>query len=776
MIEKYVWRVAAQFLSAHFFLFFATLAILWIGSANSSNASSLQNRPAVEFLSEQSRFVLDATRMTPGGTPVGFQWTLTARPVGSTASITNGTSPVATLSADGVGPYTVELILTEAGTVRAPVVMHLAQGGLEPVAAIKAEGGAAPVTQGSLVTLSGASSYDPDGGRLQYQWALTSKPAGSAAAFNGQDDAVSSFVPDVTGAYTVSLTVTDPTGTFAVDSLTLTTGAGLTVANAGIDQRAEVGETVFVDAFESLQTEGKPLTSDWKILYVPAGSLATLVDGAFIEPKATGRQSLTLDLAGTYLLGANVSGGGSVDTDTAVISIGSDANVAPLAVAGPGKLVAVGEQVLLDATKSTDIDGDALKYRWSLVSAPQSSLASLANPSLPYASVTPDIPGTYVVQLSVYDGKSVSHTTTTLFTQMMMPLADAGPDKMLTDAGTANVGVNASVPPAAYSWAVTGLGTPNAALAASFSAPASAATQVSFTESFQAANPAASLGQHELIVFENANIRSQVYGRSFIGGNLQGLTSDYGSGLAFNSAPSNVILRVGGQINGQTLTINNGGSVAAKGSVNAGINLNGGGRIVADAGISVAALRQELETFSTSLAAMPVTGVIPIPIGQPAPVAINAIPNARGIAVFSVDGNALFDNAKVQQISVDPGSADALVINVAGKNVKLRYANFDSGSLTASIYSKVIWNFKDAVNVQIDRTLAGTILAPKAQVLINSEVRGGVVSRSINQKAAIVTPGFVAIAPFAPASSRIDAAVVQVKATAGDSIPSIPHW
>jgi RHS repeat-associated protein len=743
----------------------ATLLFLPAG-LSPANASSLDARPSINFLSGQSKFVLDATRMAANAGLVTYLWTLTARPAGSLASLSGADGAIAQLSADGNGPFTVELVLSEGGVARAPIALQLRRDNVEPVSVITAAGGAAPATQGLGVTLSAAGSYDPDGDRLLYQWSLVSKPAGSAAVMNTPAALNSTFTPDVAGAYKAALTVTDKDGITATDTLQIVTGKGLTIAEAGPDQSAPTGSSVFADAFQSIQTQGQALAAQWRIVSAPAASSAALVDGASLDPKAAGRQSLTPAVSGLYVLGVSVSGGGGAGADTIAISAGPGANVAPRANAGAAKAAAVGAAIALDATGSTDFDGDALTYRWSLVTSPGSSAATIADPALPRASFTPDMAGLYVAQLSVSDGRFTSHTTISYSTSAIPPIAAAGPDKALDAARTANVGATAQGAGTAYSWAVTELGTPSAASAASFSAPANTATQVSFADIIQGLNPAAGLLQHELIVFENANIRSQVYGRTFIGGNLQGLTSDYGNGLVFNSAPANVVLKVGGQINGQRLNINNGGSVSVKGSVNARINLNGGGRLVTDPSISIAALRQQLETFSTSLAAMQATGAIAIPTGQPGPVTINAVPNAKKIAVFNVDGNALFDNPKVQQISLNLNGADAIVINVAGNNVKLRQANLVGNCQNASVYSKVIWNFKDAVNVQVDRSVAGTILAPKAQVLVNAQIKGGVVSRSINQQAAIATPGFLAIAPFAPVSAKVDAAVVQVKAVA----------
>ena len=80
-------------------------------------------------------------------------------------------------------------------------------------------------------------------------------------------------------------------------------------------------------------------------------------------------------------------------------------NTAPVADAGADQTdnVVVGDVVLLDGSKSSDADGDALSYQWSLTPAPGSS-ADLSDPASEKPSFEPDIAGTYVAQLIVDDG------------------------------------------------------------------------------------------------------------------------------------------------------------------------------------------------------------------------------------------------------------------------------------------------------------------------------------------------------------------------------------
>jgi K319-like protein len=85
-------------------------------------------------------------------------------------------------------------------------------------------------------------------------------------------------------------------------------------------------------------------------------------------------------------------------------------NRPPQAVAGPDQSISLGSVSLLDGQASFDPDGDVLSYNWALVAAPPGvDLSSVLEVppadalSLSQARLTPNLPGTWLMTLSVSD-------------------------------------------------------------------------------------------------------------------------------------------------------------------------------------------------------------------------------------------------------------------------------------------------------------------------------------------------------------------------------------
>jgi hypothetical protein len=99
--------------------------------------------------------------------------------------------------------------------------------------------------------------------------------------------------------------------------------------------------------------------------------------------------------------GGGDSGGGGSEEGAGNSSVG---NSSPIANAGSDQIISTGSLITLDGSGSSDADGDTLSYRWSFTSKPDGSNAALSDTSTVYPTFTPDVSGTYVVQLIVNDG------------------------------------------------------------------------------------------------------------------------------------------------------------------------------------------------------------------------------------------------------------------------------------------------------------------------------------------------------------------------------------
>ena len=97
------------------------------------------------------------------------------------------------------------------------------------------------------MTLDGSGSTNPSGiGTLTYSWVFSSRPPGTRAVLQNSTGVNPTFVADVVGNYVLRLTVSNGVGTDTA-SVTVSTTSSLPVANAGPNQTAKVGATVFLD-------------------------------------------------------------------------------------------------------------------------------------------------------------------------------------------------------------------------------------------------------------------------------------------------------------------------------------------------------------------------------------------------------------------------------------------------------------------------------------------------------------------------------------------------
>jgi len=183
-----------------------------------------------------------------------------------------------------------------------------------------------------------------------------------------------------------------------------TTSTVLPIANAGRLQSVIVGTSVTLDGSLSSSKASKNLTFNWAFINVPNGSAAVLNDISNSHPL------FTADVEGTYKIKLVINDGYSSSLPDTVVILSSSAsgNAPPVAHAGHDQTINLGVTVFLDGTASSDANGHALNYIWSIKSKPSSSASVLSSTSDANPEISPDVEGNYVIQLIVNDGVSDS--------------------------------------------------------------------------------------------------------------------------------------------------------------------------------------------------------------------------------------------------------------------------------------------------------------------------------------------------------------------------------
>jgi len=178
-------------------------------------------------------------------------------------------------------------------------------------------------------------------------------------------------------------------------------------------------------------------------------------------------------LAWSAILAASIAGCTSLLQD----------NQPPVAFAGFDQRGDVGEPVELNGAGSYDPEGDSMRYRWTLASAPSAANAQIEAASSPVSLFSADLPGRYVLQLVVSDD---SHDSLPDFANVFLiptesnrpPQADAGADQTLSLGSTASLNGSGSSDPDGdaldYSWSFTSVPATSALTDADLATPSAA--------------------------------------------------------------------------------------------------------------------------------------------------------------------------------------------------------------------------------------------------------------------------------------------------------------
>ena len=390
--------------------------------------ASTQNSAPVADAGEDQTADLGATVALDGsgssdvdGDELSYAWELTSQPAGSEAEVTDADTVLASFVIDEPGDYTATLVVSDGELDSEPDTVTISTENSAPIADA---GEDFTVAVGGTAALNGTASDDADGDSLTYAWSLLSTPTDSTAALSDASAAEPSFDVDLAGEYVAQLIVNDGELDSEPDTVTVSTENSRPIADAGPDQDANIGTLVELDGSASSDPDDDELTYAWSLTTRPDDSAAIL------SSLTDAQTSFTPDAPGAYVVQLIVSDD-LLDSEPDTVTISTE-NRDPVANAGDDATVTIGDLVTLDGSGSHDPDGDDLTYAWSFTTRPDSSGASFDSATRVDPSFTPDMPGTYVVQLAITDRWGGTNSDTVDITAERLhrpPVAAAGPDQ-----------------------------------------------------------------------------------------------------------------------------------------------------------------------------------------------------------------------------------------------------------------------------------------------------------------------------------------------------------
>jgi PKD domain len=209
------------------------------------NTAPVANAGPDQTVAVSASVVLDGNASTDADrTALTYQWSLTGKPAGSTATLANFTTAMPRFTADVAGRYIGQLIVND-GTVSSAPDTVIVTAGVDNTSPVANAGPDQIVTTGTTVVLDGTASRDADGHAISWKWTLTAKPTGSAAALSDPISARPSFLVDTAGEYVAQLVVNDgqvdsPPATVMIKTQVMPPARGIYISRASWN--AETGK------------------------------------------------------------------------------------------------------------------------------------------------------------------------------------------------------------------------------------------------------------------------------------------------------------------------------------------------------------------------------------------------------------------------------------------------------------------------------------------------------------------------------------------------------
>ena len=236
------------------------------------------------------------------------------------------------------------------------------------------------------------------------------------------------------------------------------------------------------------------------------------------------------------------------------------------------------------------------------------------------------------------------------------------------------------------------------------------------------------LRQYNLITSDNVVSQQEVEGHAYIGGNLSGNTVQFDfkhadvpdSGLAEVVVLGDNSAMIKGQkgTNGTTVVIEGTNTSFVETANAAYVGTNNGtiqnvDKILTESTGLVPDRSDVIDVLNATaeeLAGMASTGTL-TKTGQG---------YVFGSGIYNID-ETYFGSGWPYEFTLAPEAGETTIINVAGKSIRLEENFVGTAYETAQ---SVLWNFYEATELYLDRTIIGSVLAPNAEVSVNASMEG----------------------------------------------------
>lgn len=248
------------------------------------------------------------------------------------------------------------------------------------------------------VAFDASNSIDNIGGIVSYKWSEEGTVLSTSKKFN------KTFTD---GVHTITLKVTDKYGEYDSDNIKVTVGVP-PIANAGADRLVYEGTKVLLNGANSTDSDGYIVSYKWA-----EGSEIYNTAQSFEKVFPIGGHTITLTVT---------DNDGATGTDTVDIEVLKLDKAPPIADAGTDIVVDIGESIVLNASGSSDRDGNIVSYMWSEDGDVLSNAISFET----IFSV-----GNHTITLTVTDNDNLEGNDTVIVTVLapnVAPVAKAGDD------------------------------------------------------------------------------------------------------------------------------------------------------------------------------------------------------------------------------------------------------------------------------------------------------------------------------------------------------------